>query len=60
MNDEQTEALRKRADEEGRSMRQIVLSALEEYLARRSDEEVHRLGVKSVERWRTVLDRLGQ
>ncbi|WP_433240302.1 CopG family transcriptional regulator [Streptosporangium sp. CA-135522] len=61
MSDEQTEALRKRADEEGRSMQQVVLSAVDEYLARRSeDEEVRRLGAKSVERWRTVLDRLGQ
>ncbi|MGV9600395.1 Arc family DNA-binding protein [Streptosporangium sandarakinum] len=60
LSDEQTEALRKRAEEEGRSMQQIVLSAVEEYLARRSDdEEVHRLGVKSAERWRAVLDRLG-
>ncbi|MEV0158813.1 Arc family DNA-binding protein [Nonomuraea fuscirosea] len=61
MSDEQTEALRKRAEAEGRSMQQIVVAAVEEYLARHgADEEVRRLGAKSRERWRTVLDRLGE
>jgi hypothetical protein len=42
-------------------MQQVVLAAVEEYLARHSaDEEVRRLGAKSRERWRTVLDRLGE
>ncbi|MBB6548176.1 FitA-like ribbon-helix-helix domain-containing protein [Nonomuraea rubra] len=61
LSDEQTEALRKRAEAEGRSMQQIVLAAVDEYLARHSaDEEIRRLGAKSRERWRTVLDRLGE
>jgi predicted transcriptional regulator len=61
LSDQQTEALRKRADAEGRSMQQVVLAAIDEYLARHAaDEEVRRLGAKSRERWRTVLDRLGE
>ena len=61
LSDEQTEALRKRAELEGRSMQQVALNAIEEYLARHgADEEVRRLGAKSRERWRTVLDRLGE
>ncbi|WP_432864214.1 ribbon-helix-helix protein, CopG family [Microbispora rosea] len=61
LTDEQTEALRRRAEKEGRSMQQIVVAAVEEYLARHSaDEEVHRLGVEAVRRWKPVLDRLAQ
>ncbi|MFF4198999.1 ribbon-helix-helix protein, CopG family [Nonomuraea sp. NPDC001831] len=40
MNDEQTEALRRRAELEGRSMQQIVLRAIDEYLERASDDEI--------------------
>ncbi|GAB3159130.1 MULTISPECIES: ribbon-helix-helix protein, CopG family [Microbispora] len=61
LTDEQTEALRRRAEKEGRSMQQIVVAAVEEYLARHTaDEEVHRLGVEAVRRWKPVLDRLAQ
>ncbi|MFC4009791.1 CopG family transcriptional regulator [Nonomuraea purpurea] len=61
LTDEQTEALRKRAEFEGRSMQQVALNAIEEYLARHAaDEEVRRLGAKSRDRWRNVLDRLGE
>ncbi|SDG07680.1 hypothetical protein SAMN05421505_101325 [Sinosporangium album] len=42
-------------------MQQVALHAIEEYLARRSDdEEVHRLGVEAVRRWKPVLDRLAE
>jgi uncharacterized protein (DUF1778 family) len=61
LSDEQTDALRQRADLEGRSMQQVVLAAVDEYLARRSsDEEVHRLGIEAVRRWKPVLDRLAE
>ncbi|WP_030505351.1 ribbon-helix-helix protein, CopG family [Microbispora rosea] len=61
LTDEQTEALRRRAEKEGRSIQQIVVAAVEEYLARHTaDEEVHRLGVEAVRRWKPVLDRLAQ
>ncbi|MEU8273875.1 ribbon-helix-helix protein, CopG family [Microbispora bryophytorum] len=61
LTDEQTEALRRRAEKEGRSMQQVVVAAVEEYLARHTaDEEVHRLGAEAVRRWKPVLDRLAQ
>lgn len=61
LSDEQTDALRRRAEREGRSMQQVVLSAVDGYLARHSDdEEVHRLGVEAVRRWKPVLDRLAE
>ncbi|MEU4830910.1 CopG family transcriptional regulator [Streptosporangium sp. NPDC023615] len=57
--DEQADALRRRAGTEGRSVRQVVLSAVDEYLARRSgDEEVDRLAIEVARRWRPLLDRL--
>ncbi|GGK67757.1 hypothetical protein Sme01_09150 [Sphaerisporangium melleum] len=60
LSEEQTKALRRRAEKEGRSVQQVVDAAVEEYLARRdADEEVHRLGVAAVDRWQGVLDRLG-
>jgi predicted transcriptional regulator len=61
LSDEQTEALRRRAEKEGRSMQQVVHAAVEEYIARHdADEEVRRLGIAAVGRWRSVLDRLGE
>lgn len=61
LSDQQNEALRMQADAEGRSMQQVILAALDEYIARRSsDKEVHRLGVEAVRRWKPVLDRLAE
>ncbi len=39
LTDEQTEALRRRAEKEGRSMQQIALHAIDDYLARVADDE---------------------
>ncbi|WP_125078673.1 CopG family transcriptional regulator [Mycobacterium sp. P7213] len=36
--DEQTEALRRQADAEGRSMQAVALSAIDEYIARRTHQ----------------------
>ncbi|MFC4531733.1 ribbon-helix-helix protein, CopG family [Sphaerisporangium dianthi] len=61
LSDEQTEALRRRAEKEGRSVQQVVQAAVDEYIARHdADEEVRRLGVMAVDRWRPVLGRLGE
>lgn len=60
LNDEQTEALRARAELEGRSMRQIVLRAIEEYLERASDDEItDALAEKGARRFADLLRRLG-
>ena len=39
LTDAQSEALRARAEREGRSMQQVARSALDEYLRRRDDDE---------------------
>src|SRR2546421_249159 len=40
LSDEQTEALRARAEKEGRSMQQLALHALDDYLSRAADDEL--------------------
>ncbi|HEY3683675.1 MAG TPA: ribbon-helix-helix protein, CopG family [Streptosporangiaceae bacterium] len=61
LSDEEAEALRTEAEAQHRSMQDVAREALREYVSRRrADDDVHRLGVEAVERWRTVLDRLAQ
>ncbi|GAA3798530.1 hypothetical protein GCM10022226_17390 [Sphaerisporangium flaviroseum] len=61
LSEEQAEALRRRAEKEGRSVEQVVRAAVDEYIARHdADEEVRRLGIATVKRWRSVLGRLGE
>jgi predicted transcriptional regulator len=61
LTDEQTHALRRRAEKEGRSMRQVVLTALDEYLMRVEDDELtDRLAERGAERFAELLRRLGE
>ena len=61
LTDEQAEALRARASKEGRSMQQIALSALDEYLLRtEDDEQTDRLAVQGAQRFAELLRRLGE
>jgi predicted transcriptional regulator len=61
LSDEQTEALRRRADREGRSMQQVALAALEEYLLRAEDDErTDRLTDQGAQRYAELLRRLGE
>jgi len=61
LTDEQTEALRRRADKEGRSMQQIALTALDDYLGRAEDDELtDRLAARGAERFAELLRRLGE
>jgi predicted transcriptional regulator len=61
LSDEQTEALRLRADKEGRSMQQVALAALEEYLVRTEDDELtDRLTEQGARRYAELLRRLGE
>jgi predicted transcriptional regulator len=61
LSEEQTEALRRRADKEGRSMQQVVLTALQEYLLRTENDEVtDRLTDQGARRYADVLQRLGE
>ena len=61
LTDEQTAALRARADKEGRSMQQVALTAVDEYLLRAEDDELtDRLAERGAERFAELLRRLGE
>ncbi|MEV0307013.1 CopG family transcriptional regulator [Nonomuraea fuscirosea] len=61
MSDEQTDALRRRAEAEGRSMQQIALRAIDDYLQRVSEDELtDALAEKGAQRFADLLRRLGE
>ncbi|MFJ5549726.1 Arc family DNA-binding protein [Streptomyces sp. NPDC093225] len=61
LRDDQTEALKNRAEEEGRSMHAIVLAAVDRYLEQEADREtVRRLGAKYAKSHADLLRRLGE
>jgi hypothetical protein len=61
LTEEQTEALRRRAAKEDRSMQQVALAALDEYLLRVEDDEVtDRLAREGAQRFAELLRRLGE
>ena len=61
LTDDQSEALRRRAEREGRSMQQVALSAVDDYLARtENDELTDRLAERGAERFAELLRRLGE
>lgn len=61
LSDEQTVALRERAEREGRSMQQIARAALDDYLLRAGDDErTQRLAEHGAQRFAELLRRLGE
>lgn len=61
LTDEQTKALRSRADREGRSMQQVALDAVDDYLLRAEDDELtDRLAERGSQRFADLLRRLGE
>ncbi|GHH83065.1 ribbon-helix-helix protein, CopG family [Kitasatospora indigofera] len=61
LTDEQQEALRERAEAEGRSMHAVVVRAIERYLDEGTDREaVRKLGAKYAARHSDLLRRLGE
>jgi predicted transcriptional regulator len=61
LSDQQTEALRRRADREGRSMQQVARTALDQYLLRTEDDELtDRLADQGARRYAELLRRLGE
>jgi hypothetical protein len=61
LTDEQAAALRARADKEGKSMQQLALSALDDYLLRAEDDELtDRLAERGARRYAELLRRLGE
>jgi predicted transcriptional regulator len=61
LTDAQAEALRARASKEGRSMQQLALSAIDDYLLRTEDDELtDRLTEQGAQRFAELLRRLGE
>ncbi len=61
LTDDQSSALRARAEKEGRSMQQVALAAVDEYLVRAEDDELtDRLAQRGAERFAALLRRLGE
>jgi len=59
--EDQQEALKLRAEQEGRSMHAVVLQAIDRYLEVETDREsVRRLGAKYAVRHAELLRRLGE
>lgn len=57
--DDQTDALKKQAELEGRSMHAIVLRAVDDYLARNAREAmVRESAMKEAAKWHELLERL--
>jgi hypothetical protein len=61
LTDAQAEALRARATKEGRSMQQVALSAIDDYLLRAEDDALtDRLTEQGAQRFAELLRRLGE
>jgi plasmid stability protein len=61
LTEQQTKALRARAEKEGRSMQQVVISAVDDYLLRVEDDELtDRLAAQGAQRFAELLRRLGE
>jgi predicted transcriptional regulator len=61
LTDQQTRALRARAEKEGRSMQQVAVSAVDDYLVRAEDDELtDRLATQGAQRFAELLRRLGE
>ncbi|MFJ6700768.1 CopG family transcriptional regulator [Streptomyces sp. NPDC091272] len=59
LRDDQTEALKQRAEQEGTSMHAILLKAVDEYLARTAHQELVKRSAKDqVAKWSELLERL--
>jgi hypothetical protein len=61
LTDDQTAALRARAEREGKSMQQVALTALDDYLQRTEDDErTAELAEQGAQRFADLLRRLGE
>jgi predicted transcriptional regulator len=61
LSDDQAEALRRRAEQEGRSMQQVALTAIDDYLFRVHDDELtDHIAEHGARRFAELLRRLGE
>jgi hypothetical protein len=59
LRDDQTEDLKRRAEQDGTSMHAIVLRAVDDYLARTAQQAmVRRTALEQAAKWRELMDRL--
>ncbi|MFF6791607.1 CopG family transcriptional regulator [Streptomyces filamentosus] len=59
LRDDQTEALRRRAEQEGTSMHALVLRAVDDYLARTAHEAiVRKTAMEQAAKWHELMERL--
>ncbi|HWU07767.1 MAG TPA: CopG family transcriptional regulator [Streptomyces sp.] len=59
LRDDQTEALKQRAEQQGTSMHAILLKAVDDYLARTAQEAIVRKTAKEqAAKWGGLMDRL--
>ncbi|NDZ80956.1 ribbon-helix-helix protein, CopG family [Streptomyces sp. SID10853] len=59
LRDDQTEALKQRAEQEGTSMHALLLRAVDEYLARTAHEAIVRETAREqVAKWSELMERL--
>ncbi|MER6479190.1 uncharacterized protein (DUF1778 family) [Streptomyces filamentosus] len=59
LRDDQTEALRRRAEQEGTSMHALVLRAVDDYLARTAQEAiVRKTAMEQAAKWHELMERL--
>jgi predicted transcriptional regulator len=59
LRDDQTEALKQRAQDEGVSMHAILLRAVDDYLSRTAKQAmVRKTAMEQAAKWRELMDRL--
>jgi hypothetical protein len=59
LRDDQTEALKQRAEDEGVSMHAILLRAVDDYLSRTAKQAmVRKTAIEQAAKWRELMDRL--
>jgi predicted transcriptional regulator len=59
LRDDQTEALKQRAEDEGVSMHAILLRAVDDYLSRTAKQAmVRKTAIEQAAKWRELMERL--
>jgi len=58
LDDDRSDRLREEAEAENRSMQQVVVTAIDDYLERKQTERVRALGAAFAARHATLLERL--
>jgi predicted DNA-binding protein len=60
LSEEESEALRRTAETEGRTMQDVARAAIRNYVGQRDDAHMHALFARLAERDQEILERLGR